>query len=115
MHRSETGSLRANTGKPEITQLDPRFITHLAHLITVSAVKYEKFNYALGQDYLTPCDSLLRHLMLFMQGEDVDKESGFHHALHIGANAMILYSSILRNADPEVDLDNRFKGFNNEK
>jgi hypothetical protein len=106
VNKSPTGSLRFNSNKPEIGQLDPRFILDLADLITKSAKKYGKFNYALGQEFHTPYDSLLRHAMKFWSGEDLDDESKLHHVLHMAANCMILYSSILSG---NVQLDTRFK------
>lgn len=90
---SSTGSLRFNKGKPETSQLDPRFILALADLMTVSAEKYGKFNWALGQQYHTPFDSCMRHLLKFMNGENVDEESGKDHLLHAAANLMILWTS----------------------
>jgi hypothetical protein len=102
---SSTGSKRINKGKPEMSQLDPRFLMDLADLITKSAAKYGKFNYALGQEYHTPYDSLMRHAHKFWQGEDLDDESGLHHVLHMAANCMILYSSIKKE---KKELDTRF-------
>ena len=106
---SITGSKRLNSGKPEISQLDPQFLLDLADLITKSAVKYGKYNYALGQEYHTPYDSLMRHANKFWLGEDFDSESKLHHVLHMAANCMILYSSILTNNDK---LDTRFSWHN---
>ncbi len=106
LHLSSTGSKRLNGGKPEVSQLDPRFIMDLADLITKSAQKYGKYNYALGQEYHTPYDSCMRHLMKFMAGEDIDSESGLSHLLHAAANIMILYTSVLKN---NKDLDTRNK------
>ena len=101
---SSTGSKRLNAGKPEVSQLDPRFLMDLADLITKSAAKYGKFNYALGQDYHTPYDSLMRHANMFWKGEDLDSESNMHHVLHMAANCMILYSAILTEKE---ELDTR--------
>lgn len=113
MRLSKTGSMRANEGKPEFSQLDPRFILALADLITKSAAKYGVGNYAKGQEFRTPCDSMMRHLLKFLGGEDLDQESGLHHSLHIAANAMILYVSELK-AQTVPELDNRVKEFKND-
>ena len=108
---SPTGSLRFNKGKPEVSQLDPAFLLDLADLITKSAQKYGKFNYAKGQNYSTPFDSCMRHLLKFQQGQDFDKESGQSHILHAAANLMILYGSFLRHKE----LDDRCEDFNEKK
>jgi hypothetical protein len=101
VHLSPTGSKRFNEGKPEVSQLDPKFILDLADLMTVSAKKYGKFNWAHGQYYSTPYDSCMRHLLKFQLGQDIDEESGKSHLIHAAANLMILYCSQLRK--PELD------------
>lgn len=102
---SETGSLRYNEGKPEMSQLSEDFLLDLADLLTRSAKKYGKYNWRLGQNFSTTYDSCQRHLMKFMKGEDLDDESELNHLLHAAANLMIMYESYLYN--PE--LDDRFK------
>lgn len=111
-HKSKYGSLRYNSGKPEFSQLDPQFILDLAALMTKCAEKYEKWNWAKGQEYLTPLDSMFRHLAAFTAGEDIDPESGHPHMQHIAANCMIIERS-RKIGDPE--LDNRFNGFKKEQ
>ena len=111
VEKSPTGSLRFNKGKPEMSQLDPRFIMALADLMTVSAEKYGKFNWALGQQYHTPFDSCMRHLLKFMNGEDTDDESGKDHLLHAAANLMILWTSTKLNKNY---LDTRHQWSENE-
>lgn len=92
-NKSPTGSLRHNEGKPQVSQLDPRFILGLAELMTKSAKKYGKYNWALGQEYHTPFDSCARHLFDYMCKIDNDKESGMSHLLHAAANIMIMWTS----------------------
>ena len=103
-NKSKTGSLRFNTGKPEVSQLDPKFVIDLADLMTESAKKYGKYNWMLGQNYSTPYDSLQRHMMSFMDGEDLDVESKKSHLLHAAANIMIMYNTYLKQ---DEDFDDR--------
>ena len=105
-HKSKTGSLRYNQGKPEMSQLDPEFLLELADMMTEAAKKYGKHNWKLGQAYSTPYDSCMRHLLAFMSGEDMDKESGKSHILHSVANLMILWYT-WKHCDQE--LDDRYK------
>ena len=102
---SSTGSLRYNEGKPEMSQLDPNFIMELADLLTVSAKKYGKYNWALGQKYSTVLDSLDRHIHKFKIGEDLDTESKRSHLIHAAANIMILWNSWKKESD---ELDDRY-------
>lgn len=87
---SPTGSVRKNSGKPEYSQLDPRFIEMMAKLLTDVAISgvYQKFNWAKGNYWSVPLDSLKRHLDAIHRGEYVDKESLLPHAAHIAINAM---------------------------
>lgn len=107
-NKSSTGSLRFNEGKPEVSQLDPRFILALADLMTVSAKKYGRYNWSLGQEYHTPFDSCVRHLLKFMSGENLDEESQKSHLIHAAANIMILWTSMQLD---KPELDTRYKGF----
>lgn len=102
VNTSPTGSLRYNEGKPEVSQLDPSFILDLADLITKSAEKYGRGNYAKGQMFSTPFDSCMRHLLKFQSGEELDSESLKSHLLHAAANVMILYNSWKKD-NPELD------------
>ena len=102
---SVTGSKRLNSGKPEVSQLDPIFVLELAELMTISAEKYGKYNWALGQNYTTAFDSCMRHLLQFMAGEDRDKESSRNHLIYAAANIMILWTSYKKGS---TKLDDRF-------
>ena len=101
VHVSPNGSLRYNKGKPEMSHLNPQFLLDMANLMTASANKYGKFNYAKGQYYSTAYDSLQRHALQFMSGEDNDKESGYSHLTHIALNAMIMWCT--QQYYPELD------------
>lgn len=105
---SVTGSLRYNEGKPEVSQLDPRFVIELADLMTLSAKKYGKYNWANGQEYHTPYDSCMRHLLKFIAGEDFDDDSGKSHLIHAAANLMILWTSHQKGIK-ELDTRNDWK------
>jgi len=72
---SSTGSLRYNSGKPEIHQVPSCAIKGIAEVLMYGAGKYSKWNWAKGNNYSVPYDSAMRHLMSFWDGEDVDEES----------------------------------------
>lgn len=109
---SKTGSLRLNSNKPRLSDLDPSFVIGLCEVMAKGAEKYGEYNWAKGQEYRTPLDSMSRHLLYILNGEDVDKESGKLHLLHIAANCMILFNSMNKN---DKDLDNRHKWGSNEQ
>lgn len=108
-HVSPTGSLRLNNGKPEVSHIAPEFILDLASLMSASAKKYSKWNYAKGQYLTTPADSLMRHFIAFMAGENNDPESNHSHLVHIAANALIMWCTTQYHLDKHPELDDRFK------
>jgi hypothetical protein len=105
---SPTGSVRKNAGKPESSNLDPRFIEMMAKLLTdvEKAGKYSKFNWAKGNYFSVPLDSLERHLSEIKKGNHIDNESLLPHAVHIAINAM--FFDYYRRNFPEMD-DLHFK------
>lgn len=105
---SITGSLRYNKGKPELSQLPPEFLIELAALMTECSKKYKKWNYALGQPYTMAYDSMMRHILAFMSGDDKDRESGFSHLTHIAANALIMWCTQNYHVKNVPELDDRF-------
>ena len=112
---TSTGSLRYNEGKPQSHHIPPRFILELADLLTKSADKYGRWNFAKGQSYTMAYDSLMRHITEFMDGEDYDIESGKSHLLHIAANAMIMWTTQMYQIEHHPELDDRFNKFIKEK
>lgn len=106
---SPTGSLRYNNGKPEVSHIAPEFLLDLASLMSASAKKYSKWNYAKGQYLTTPADSLMRHFIAFMSGENDDPESKHSHLVHIAANALIMWCTCKYHLEKHPDLDDRFK------
>lgn len=97
----ESKSLRFNEGKPQFSDLSPEFIYGLMELMQSNRSKYPKRNWALGQTLSDPMDSMMRHYLAFVNGEDNDIESGKNHLLHIASNAMIAYHTLLHY--PEKD------------
>jgi hypothetical protein len=84
-------SKRYNAGKIQTREVDPDFIMGIGEVLTKSRAKYEAFNWQKDTPFSVPYESLLRHLMAFQKGEELDKESGCHHLLHVATNIMFLY------------------------
>jgi len=110
-HKGKTGS-RDNKGKRRWRNV-PRFL--LRPLIDVGEFgeqKYDTFNFLKGFPVLDTLDSLERHLdkATDPNQSDYDEESGIHHLAHVAWNALIA----LHNIENRKDLDDRYKGENND-
>lgn len=86
----EKGGLRYNDGKPQWNLVDWDALLPLVRVLEYGAKKYSADNWKKGLSYVSTCNSLMRHWICFMGGEDLDKESGLPHVGHILANALFL-------------------------
>lgn len=98
---SSTGSLRYNNGKDPMHLVPVSAIRAMAKVLDYGTKKYDARNWEKGNDYSVPYSSLMRHLMSFWDGEDIDPESGLPHTYHILMNAAMLveYSEKFDNLD----------------
>lgn len=97
----EAKGTKFDSEKPRMDLLDPDALEGLAKVLTFGAQKYDSWNWSKGIVFSRLTASLLRHLMAFQRGEDIDPESGLPHLDHIGCNWMFL--SALSKRKPELD------------
>lgn len=76
-------------------------IIGMAEAFAYGSVKYERFNYRNGLAYTRLTDSLMRHTLAYLKGEDIDPESGLPHTKLMLANAAML--EYMRIHKPEMD------------
>ena len=100
---------KLDQGKAPIHLVPTEIVVGIAMAFGMGAEKYGEWNYREGISYTRLIDSLLRHTLAFLNGEDNDPESGYPHTWHIGANIAML--EWMRVNKPE--LDNRYKGKKN--
>lgn len=92
---SETGGQKGT--KPEqLGAIDPVALQYLGRVAAMGADKYSRFNYLKAYPWSLSVDALLRHLCLFLAGEDLDSESGLPHTAHVTWHGACLTSFLVR-------------------
>lgn len=98
-------ALRYNEDKLPISMmLESKEATEgLVKVLQLGATKYHRSNWLKGFPTTELVDSLMRHILAYMAGEDNDQETGLPHVDHIQANALFLS----HNHHNHKDKDNR--------
>lgn len=95
---------RENEGKLKWSLVSWKALEPMVRVLMFGARKYDDHNWKKGLKYTEICESLQRHMIAFLDGEDNDKESKLSHVGHILCNAMFLsYMFLFRK-----DLDDRY-------
>lgn len=89
--------------KPMMNLLDREALEGLAKVLTFGAKKYSAENWRKGLEYSRTTAALMRHLLAFNSGEDLDPESGLPHIDHLGCCWMFLSNA----TKTRPDLDDR--------
>lgn len=92
---------RFNTTKPQWSLVDFQSLEPMVQVLTYGAKKYTRNNWKKGLPTRETCESLLRHTYAFMQGEDIDLESGLSHLGHMQCNLLFLAQTLREH--PEHD------------
>lgn len=94
---------RYNAGKPRLSMIDEaaHALIGVAEVLEFGARKYARSNWQKGLPFTEVLDSMRRHQIAWLNGEDLDPESGLPHVDHILCNALFLAS--LTRSKPEFD------------
>ncbi len=87
---SQSSFMKNDSGKNMISLIDPQFVVLLGQILTFGANKYAKDNWKLCEDTSRYKDALLRHLYAYLDGEQLDPESGMSHLGHAAFGLMCL-------------------------
>jgi len=87
-----SNALRFNKNKPKVTlALDAyHSLDGAAEVFEKGLEKYSRGNWQKGLLWTENMDSMMRHILAFNSGEDLDPESGLPHVDHITCNALML-------------------------
>lgn len=105
MDKNKKQALRYNEGKLQWSLVDFKSIEGMVRVLEMGAKKYDRHNWRKGMPITQVSESLMRHLFAFLDGEDLDPESGLRHISHVMCNAMFI-EYILRE---KPHYDDRFK------
>lgn len=96
---------RFNDGKPKLSfnMLGMEVVKGEAAVWEFGSKKYKRGNWLKGMPWTEGVDSLLRHAFAFLNGEDIDPESGLPHVDHLVTSAKIVSNSYHK----RKDLDDR--------
>ena len=83
-------ALRYNSGKRQWSLVDFKSLEPMVEVLEFGAKKYAPDNWKKGQSTKELCESMLRHMFAFMDGEDKDPESGTDHIGHAMCNLMFI-------------------------
>lgn len=95
------GGIKNDDKKPKIHLITKDAIFDIADVLTWGGDKYGEYNFMKGIQYTRLANAAIRHILQFLNGEDLDSESNKNHIAHAGANiAMLLW--MIRNR-PDCD------------
>jgi Domain of unknown function (DUF5664) len=109
MFVASTGGLRDNKGKPKLSSVPSSLDIAVAKVIFKSSTegggKYPMHNWRKGLPWTGVADSALRHIRDFLDGKDLDKESGLHTLYHATTNLAFLIEYL----ETHPEMDDRYK------
>ena len=82
--------IKADEGKVMPSLVESPFIMGMAKILTYGIRKYSKNNWKNCDDKSRYKDALLRHIYAYLDGEELDKETGESHLHHASCNLMFL-------------------------
>lgn len=96
---------RFNEGKPQWSLVDFKALEPMVRGLEFGATKYAAHNWRQGLKVSKLLDSLHRHYNAFLDGEDLDPESGVPHIGLMMCNLMFLSRMMM----DKPEMDDRFK------
>ena len=81
---------RHNEGKLRWSLVDFNSFSPMVKVLEFGAKKYGIDNWKKGLYTTQICESMLRHIFAYLDGENLDEDSGLSHIGHIQANSMFL-------------------------
>ncbi len=96
--------LKFDNGKPRLSLIPKEAIWGMARGLTYGEKKYGTHNFRNGLAFTRLADAALRHLTVWLEGEELDLESGNSHLDHALASLAMLKFM----AEHRKDMDDRW-------
>lgn len=96
-----TTGIKHDTGKPPLDLLDRHALEEIAQVLAFGAAKYGRGNWRQGLALSRLLAACLRHVFAFLDGEDLDPESGRSHLAH--AACCLVFALRLHRDRPDLD------------
>jgi hypothetical protein len=103
-HTSVHGGVKDNVNKPRLDLIPSLPLFKAGEVLAFGARKYKPHNWRLGLSWLETYGSLQRHLAAWLDGEDLDPETGYHHLAHATCQMFFLAEFVFR----DTGTDDRF-------
>ena len=95
--------VKFDAGKPPLGLIPRQALEAEAQVMAFGANKYGRDNWRGGMDWTRLSDAALRHITAFVDGEDVDPETGLPHLAH----ARCCLAFLLAYSELELGRDDR--------
>jgi hypothetical protein len=95
-HESVSGGVKDNVNKPRLDLIPSLPLFKAGEVLAFGARKYKPHNWRLGLSWLETFGSLERHLHAWVDGEELDRESGYHHLAHAMCQMLFLAEFVFR-------------------
>jgi len=90
LEKMSAETVKHDSGKPDMTLVDPDFMEVVAKVLMFGAKKYDRDNWRKGTKHSRVLAAAYRHLNKILKGEYYDEESGLPHLHHAATNLMFL-------------------------
>ena len=102
---SNDRGIKLDTEKPDMSLLSAVWLFGVAQVLTFGKKKYNAHNWRKGLEISRLIAAALRHIFAFLNGENLDPETGLPHLHH--ASCCLMFASELMITRP--DMDDRYK------
>ena len=93
------GGIKKDAGKPRVELVPTELIIGAGRALGYGATKYDVDNYRRGIATRRLIGAILRHLLGWLSGEDLDPESGLDHLDHAAADLGMLMWTVKNRPD----------------